>query len=171
MTEKEMYHAFRYEIDEYVLGIMPGKMRPIKYNGETVGFLLVEDGYIVGIWVQKEFRRRGLGRKAVLDYIEEEGMPCSLHTVNSNTVAQKFWRSLFHLSAREINDVDTLWQIDGTKVSHMGYTATVYGRSNLTVRDHEGNVLYHTVNRDENMCTEEGLKRLIEDIKSWRAKS
>ena len=43
-----------------------------------------------------------------------------------------------------------------------GWVATVYGYSSLSVRNPKGEIVYHTVDRDENLCTEEGLKRLIE---------
>lgn len=50
-----------------------------------------------------------------------------------------------------------------------GWVATAYGYSSLSVRSPEGKLVYHTVARDENLCTEEGLQRLIRDVMEWQA--
>ena len=48
------------------------------------------------------------------------------------------------------------------RVIHKGYAATTYGERNLTVSDKEGKVVYQTSERNEAMCTENGLRELIE---------
>lgn len=48
------------------------------------------------------------------------------------------------------------------RVIHKGYAAMTYGKSNLTVSDREGRVVYQTSDRNEAMCTENGLRELIE---------
>lgn len=48
------------------------------------------------------------------------------------------------------------------RVIHKGYAATTYGKSHLTVSDKEGKVVYQTSERNEAMCTENGLRQLIE---------
>ena len=45
-----------------------------------------------------------------------------------------------------------------------GWVASAYGVSSLSVRDPEGKLVYHTVARDDNLCTKEGLTRLIKDV-------
>ena len=48
------------------------------------------------------------------------------------------------------------------RVIHKGYAAMTYGKSNLTVSDREGKIIYSTSERNEAMCTENGLRELIE---------
>ena len=48
------------------------------------------------------------------------------------------------------------------RVIHKGYAAMTYGKSNLTVSDREGKIIYETDQRNEAMCTENGLRELIE---------
>lgn len=52
------------------------------------------------------------------------------------------------------------------RVIHKGYAATTYGKSNLTVSNPEGRVIYQTDKRNELFSsaveTENGLKELIE---------
>lgn len=48
------------------------------------------------------------------------------------------------------------------RVIHKGYAATTYGESNLTVSDKEGKIIYETKERNEAICTENGLRELIE---------
>ena len=116
MNALEMYHAFRYEIDEYAFPLLPGEIREITFNGETIGFLEIDsDGYIGGLWVHPDYRRIGLARKAVLDYVNECGLPWRLHTVNTNKPAKKFWHSVFELQKVDQNEVDTLWEVIGCK--------------------------------------------------------
>lgn len=51
------------------------------------------------------------------------------------------------------------------RVIHKGYAATTYGKSSLSVSDSDGKVVYHTDCRNDEKCTEEDLKTLINQIR------
>ena len=116
--EREMYFRFRNEIDSYVLPILIENgaiFKRIEVRKQLVGYLMVIDGYIDGLFVSPGYRRQGLGKKAVMEYIQEYGLPKSLHIVNTNKVAKKFWHSIFKMRMLEKNEIDTLWEIEGLK--------------------------------------------------------
>jgi ribosomal protein S18 acetylase RimI-like enzyme len=87
----------------------------IEVRKQLVGYLMVIDGYIDGLFVSPGYRRQGLGKKAVMEYIQEYGLPERLHIVNTNKVAKKFWHSIFKMRMLEKNEIDTLWEIEGLK--------------------------------------------------------
>lgn len=120
----QMWHDFRYTIDELVFpktkkwAERDGVFKVIEADGKAVGFLAVIGGYIEGIYVHPDYRRRGLARKAVLDYIDAGGEIGSLHIVKGNKPAEKFWRSIFILEKDELaptNPVDTFYIVKGVK--------------------------------------------------------
>lgn len=116
--EREMYFRFRNEIDSYVLPILIENgaiFKRIEVREQLVGYLMVIDGYIDGLFVSPGYRREGLGKKAVMEYIQDYGLPKSLHIVNTNKVAKKFWHSIFKMRMLEKNEIDTLWEIEGLK--------------------------------------------------------
>ena len=116
--EMEMYFRFRNEIDSYVLPILIENgaiFKRIEVRKQLVGYLMVIDGYIDGLFVSPGYRRQGLGKKAVMEYIQDYGLPKSLHIVNTNKVAKKFWHSIFMMRMLEKNEIDTLWEIEGLK--------------------------------------------------------
>lgn len=116
--EREMYFRFRNEIDSYVLPILIENgaiFKRIEVRKQLVGYLMVIDGYIDGLFVLPGYRRQGLGKKAVMEYIQEYGLPERLHIVNTNKVAKKFWHSIFKMRMLEKNKIDTLWEIEGLK--------------------------------------------------------
>lgn len=116
--EREMYFRFRNEIDSYVLPILIENgaiFKRIEVRKQLVGYLMVIDGYIDGLFVSPGYRRQGLGKKAVMEYIQDYGLPKSLHIVNTNKVAKKFWHSIFNMRMLEKNEIDTLWEIEGLK--------------------------------------------------------
>jgi len=116
--EREMYFRFRNEIDSYVLPILIENgaiFKRIEVRKQLVGYLMVIDGYIDGLFVLPGYRREGLGGKAVMEYIQDYGLPKSLHIVNTNKVAKKFWHSIFKMRMLEKNKIDTLWEIEGLK--------------------------------------------------------
>ena len=116
--EREMYFRFRNEIDSYVLPILIENgaiFKRIEVRKQLVGYLMVIDGYIDGLFVSPGYRRQGLGKKAVMEYIQEYGLPERLHIVNTNKVAKKFWHSIFKMRMLEKNEIDTLWEIEGLK--------------------------------------------------------
>lgn len=85
------------------------------YEGEVVGFLMVIDKYIEGIYVEPEYRRKGLARKAILDYIKEGNDVEKLHIVKSNKVADRFWNSIFELHEIDRNRCDFLYCVGKVK--------------------------------------------------------
>ena len=121
ISEEKMYHEFRKEIDNYAFPILmawakqTGCYRYIMYNGEVVGFLMVIDKYIEGIYVEPEYRRKGLARKAILDYIKEGNDVEKLHIVRSNKVADRFWHSIFELHEIDRNRCDFLYCVGKVK--------------------------------------------------------
>lgn len=116
-----MYCEFRQEIDRYCFPLLKnwakrtGCYRYIMCEGKPVGFFMVIDAYIEGIYVEPEYRRRGLAKKAVLDYINEGNYVERLHIVNSNKPAYKFWNSFLDLRHTQKNDCDTLYYVVGIK--------------------------------------------------------
>ena len=112
-----MYHEFRNEIDSYCFPLLQkwakqtGCYRYIMYEGEVVGFLMVIDKYIEGIYVEPEHRRKGLARQAILDYIKDGNNVEKLHIVRSNNTAYKFWNSIFELHEIDSNRCDVLYYI------------------------------------------------------------
>ena len=116
--ERELYFRFRNEIDSYVLPILIENgaiFKRIEVRKQLVGYLMVINGYIDGLFVSPGYRREGLGKKAVMEYIQDYGLPKSLHIVNTNKVAKKFWHSIFKMRMLEKNEIDTLWEIEGLK--------------------------------------------------------
>lgn len=118
---EEMYHAFRNEIDSYCFSLLKkwakrtGCYRLIECDGKVVGFLMVIESYIEGIYVAPKYRKRGLAKKAVLDYMNEGNYVERLHIVNSNETAYKFWNSFLDIRPTKKNDCDTLYFIAGVK--------------------------------------------------------
>ena len=114
----QLYKQFRNEIDTLSFPLMrnmAGKdnYREIKYDGRVVGFLIVIRGYVNGIYVEPEYRNKGLARQAVLDYLNEGGFIATLHIINTNTTAKKFWNSIFILEEIDTSPVDTLYRVLG----------------------------------------------------------
>lgn len=119
--ELEMFLAFREHINRICHSNMVkmskagNEYRVITHEGKTVGFLMLINGYVEGIYVMPEYRRRGLARKAVIDYIGEGGVIELLHIANGNEVAQAFWESLFLLKRINENPVDALYEVVGIR--------------------------------------------------------
>ena len=118
----ELYHAFRYGIDELCGGKIielakaDGGFREIRSGNELVGFLIAINGYIEGLYIKPEYRRQGLGKKAVLDFIRQGGRAERLHIVNNNKIARKFWFSIFELRKIESTPIDTFYEIVRVKI-------------------------------------------------------
>ena len=114
----QLYKQFRNEIDTLSFPLMrnmAGKdnYREIKYDDRVVGFLIVIRGYVNGIYVEPEYRNKGLARQSVLDYLNEGGFIATLHIINTNTAAKKFWNSIFILEEIDTSPVDTLYRVLG----------------------------------------------------------
>lgn len=117
MTDLEMFLNFRKEIDTLAFPLLQeyGDFVPIIYDNQKVGFLLVIDGYVEGIWVQPEYRRKGLAKKAVLDYINNGGEINILDVVKTNVSADLFWNSIFVMEQLHTTFCDKRYRVLGVK--------------------------------------------------------
>lgn len=110
-----LYSNFRHELDQMAVPLIYNELRivePILYDNKTVGFICGFENYIDGVYVMPEYRRKGLAKKAVLDYVNDKLLyGVKLHIINTNNPARKFWHSLFVLKRIETNEVDTLYEI------------------------------------------------------------
>ena len=118
METVELYKKFRQEIDAYCAAAVLRELeiKEITYNGETVGMLMAQYGYIDGLYILPEYRRKGLARKAVEDYIK--ACPYNgvrLHIVNANLPALAFWNNVCELSRLATNGVDTEYKVKRLK--------------------------------------------------------
>ena len=118
MIECELYVKFRMEIEElyapYVLNECDEVIKVMNDN-QIVGLLCVKDKYIQGLYILPEHRRKGYGKKAILDYIKEYGMLKDLTIHNANYRAIGFWSSVFELEVIKANSIDTHYKIKGLK--------------------------------------------------------
>lgn len=120
----EMYLAFRKTIDDYCFPLI--KEWATKQKGfitlydnndnervghNPVGFLIVIDGYVDGIYVIPEHRRKGIAKKAVMDYLKSGGVITRLHIIRTNTPALNFWKSIFVLEPENDCPVDVLYNV------------------------------------------------------------
>lgn len=115
-TDLNMYLDFRATVDKYCFPLLKkwaGKnFREIKYDDKVVGFLMVIDRYVEGIYVMPEYRRQGLAKKAVQDYIRSGGIIEKLHIIKTNDVAKKFWKNLFILKEIDSCPSDSLYFVE-----------------------------------------------------------
>lgn len=121
VIEEALYHGFRHDVDQFAFPLIKqeasetGTFQHITYKGVIVGFLCVVDTYIEGIYVTPRYRRKGLARKAILEYVLEGGIVERLHIVKTNEAAMKFWHSIFNLRVIDENFCDYLYYIEGIK--------------------------------------------------------
>ena len=120
---REMYLAFRKTIDDYCFPLI--KEWATKQEGfitlydenddkskhNPVGFLIVIDGYVDGIYVMPEHRRKGIAKKSVMDYLKRGGVITRLHIIRTNTPALNFWKSIFVLEPENDCPVDVLYRV------------------------------------------------------------
>lgn len=113
-NDLEMYIAFRNELDSMEFPRMVGETQiayiTIECDGFDVGFLLVNKGYVIGIYIKPEYRRRGLARNAVLEFIKNGGIINRLEILDCNTIAHNFWGSLFNLKAERYSATSTIFR-------------------------------------------------------------
>ena len=76
----------------------------IECGGKKVGFYIIgqapechpdADYYIIQMYVKKEYRRRGLGKKAILDFISNHSGVYFLEIITNNATAHLFWADVF----------------------------------------------------------------------------
>lgn len=120
---REMYLAFRKTMDDYCFPlikewaqkqegfIMLYDDNDDKSKHNPVGFLIVIDGYVDGIYVMPEHRRKGIAKKAVMDYLKSGGVITRLHIIRTNTLALNFWKSIFILEPENDCPVDVLYRV------------------------------------------------------------
>lgn len=120
---RDMYLSFRKTVDDYCFPLI--KEWATKQEGfvtlyddnddkakhSPVGFLIVIDGYVDGIYVMPEHRRKGIAKKAVMDYLKSGGVINRLHIIRTNTPALKFWKSIFVLEPENDCPVDVLYRV------------------------------------------------------------
>ena len=120
---REMYFAFRNTMDCYCFPLI--KEWATKQEGfitlydenddkskrKPVGFLIVIDGYVDGSYVMPEHRRKGIAKKAVMDYLKNGGVITRLHIIRTNTPALNFWKSIFVLEPENDCPVDVLYNV------------------------------------------------------------
>lgn len=112
----ELYSEFRKELDKMCIPLIYDNLTKraflIKAEGKVVGIISGAVDYIDCVYVLPEYRRRGLAKKAVMDFVDgylHYGI--RLHIINNNEVALKFWNSLFELQKIGSNEIDTLYEI------------------------------------------------------------
>ena len=117
----KMFLDFRKTCDELSFPLLcqwsgsQGDYKEIKFDGQIVGFLMVIEGYVEGIYVKPEFRRKGLAKKAVVDFMNQGGFLNRLHIIKTNKVARKFWFSILELKKIDECPVDELYQVEAIK--------------------------------------------------------
>ena len=115
MISKELYLAFRQELDKMWVPVILDNLECIEYiqyDGKIVGMVAGEIGYIDCVYVLPEYRRKGLAKMAVLEWYARYGSPSTqLHIIHENKTALKFWHSLFKLKMLETNITDALYEI------------------------------------------------------------
>ena len=126
MTEAEKilnhYLDFRKEIDKICVPEILKYLKtiPICYNNKQVGIFCYviqpTHTYIDCIYVEPEYRKKGLATKTVLDFDNAIYDEIRLHIINENKVAYDFWNSIFDLEEIESNAVDTLYKVVGRKL-------------------------------------------------------
>ena len=116
----EMYKDFRKELDEMCVPLILKGLKiiePILFEDKLVGVVAGNLGYIDCVYVQPEYRRKGLAKTAVLKFVE--GNPAKriyLDIINNNKVAYDFWNSIFELREIGFSPVDTAYEIIRIKV-------------------------------------------------------
>ena len=110
-----LYKAFRQELDDMCVPLIIDDLKikePIFADGKFVGMIAGGVDYIDCVYVEPEYRRQGLAKKAVLKYCEGNyHYGIRLHIINNNLPALSFWSKIFKLEKIGENPVDSLYQI------------------------------------------------------------
>ena len=115
-TDLDAYLAFRKEIDtmfysEYKKWHGTNILTYKDCDGNNKAILIVELNYINGLWVAPEYRRQHIGHNIVIDFMKNYYYPTTLHILNNNPRAYKFWNSLFELEELEVSPFEALYAI------------------------------------------------------------
>ena len=118
----EFYTLFRGEVDRICI---PEILRfvdttPIMCDGKQVGILCTADQndwiYIDALYILPYYRRKGLARKAVLEWLDDQReTEIRLHIIHKNKVAFDFWNSIFELDDIAENEIDGLYRVTGVR--------------------------------------------------------
>lgn len=119
----EMYLKFRKELDNICV---PEILEYVSTNlifcgGKQVGIfcylITPEHIYIDCLYIEPEYRRKGLAKKAVLDFYKKCAFQreIRLHIIDKNKVAYGFWNGIFDIESIEGSFVDTLYKIKSLK--------------------------------------------------------
>ena len=119
MTKRQqikMYLKFRNELDKICVPVILSELHmqiyDIKYNNKVVGMMCANPDYIDCVYIQPEYRRKGLAKKQVLNFVKEHiRYGVRLHIINNNEPAKAFWNNLFDLKVVGGNQLDTLYEI------------------------------------------------------------
>ncbi|MBQ8540551.1 MAG: GNAT family N-acetyltransferase [Clostridia bacterium] len=117
MNGVELYLKFRQELDKICVPVILENLKCVEYiehDGKTVGMVGGVLGYIDIVYVLPEYRRKGLAKKAVLEWYNKYQAPYEntrLHIINNNIPALNFWKSIFELWEVGHNEFDTLYEI------------------------------------------------------------
>lgn len=117
---REMYLEFRKELDKIVVPLLFNDedfgIQNVLCDGKIVGIFCTVNHYIDCIYIQPKYRRRGLAKEVVLNFVKRYmDLGLRLHIINNNEPAKAFWNSLFELEKIEINPIDTLYEIVSIK--------------------------------------------------------
>lgn len=114
-----LYKAFRKELDNICVPLIIDELKkidPIMADGKIVGMVGGFTDYIDCVYVEPEYRGKGLASKAVLNFCKNNfNYGIRLRIINNNIPALNFWNKLFELKNLGGNDVDTLYEIECLK--------------------------------------------------------
>lgn len=77
-------------------------------KGEIVGFIGLEDDYIAGLFVDREYRGRGIGKRLV-DHVKKRRSRLTLHVFMKNKRAVQFYRREGFSAPAQIGNTD-VWE-------------------------------------------------------------
>lgn len=112
MNKEDFYKKFRYELEDYAVPLIVDNLSFIElhYEKNIVGFACIYNDYLDAFYILPEYRRKGLGSQLVKDIYKIHKFK-TLHIINNNVPALKFWNKNFKLKKLEINFCDTLYEI------------------------------------------------------------
>lgn len=112
-SNKDFYSKFRQELDNMCITLILNcvETRNIECDGKKVGILCTKDNYIDCAYVLPEYRRKGLAKQTVLEWLKDTGIKeVRLHIIHNNIGAIRFWTSIFDLTLLESNEVDAMYK-------------------------------------------------------------
>ena len=112
----ELYLKFREELDRMCVPVILESLECIEhivYDGKTVGIVGGNPDYIDIVYVLPEYRLKGLAERAVREWYRRYGRDTvtTVHIINNNAPALRFWHKLFDLEIVARNEVDSLYVI------------------------------------------------------------